>query len=111
MPEQLVAAETHGTTLVLTLDRPGALNALSRALVDQLADRLEEAAADAVRAVVLTGSEKAFCAGADIGEIPTMVGASPLDPPDGARILSVVSRRLVGDRSRKQLGYTARLGR
>ncbi len=92
MPEQLVAAETHGTTLVLTLDRPGALNALSRALVDQLADRLEEAAADAVRAVVLTGSEKAFCAGADIGEIPTMVGASPLDPLPFDRLFETMAR-------------------
>jgi enoyl-CoA hydratase len=80
MPEQLVSAEAHGTTLVLTLNRPAALNALSRALVDQLADRLAETAADdAVRAVVLTGSDKAFCAGADIGEIPRLVGASPLD--------------------------------
>ena len=53
MPEQLVSAEAHGTTLVLTLDRPAALNALSRTLVDHLADRLEEAAVDnAVRAVV-----------------------------------------------------------
>lgn len=81
MPEQLVTVETHGTTVVLTLDRPSALNALSRALVAQLADGLEEAAADeGVRAVVLTGSAKAFCAGADIAEIPHMVGASPLDP-------------------------------
>lgn len=80
MPEQLVRVETRGTTVVLTLDRPTALNALSRALVAELADRLTEAAADeAVRALVITGSEKAFCAGADIGEIPRMVGASPLD--------------------------------
>lgn len=93
MPEQLVSAETHGTTVVLTLDRPAALNALSRALADQLADRLEEAAAnDAVRAVVLTGSEKAFCAGADIGEIPDMVGASPLDPLPFDRLFETMAR-------------------
>ncbi|GAA2468509.1 enoyl-CoA hydratase/isomerase family protein [Terrabacter carboxydivorans] len=80
MPEQLVTIETWGATTVLTLDRPSALNALSRELVDQLADRLAEAAADqAVRVVVLTGSPTAFCAGADISEIPHMVDASPLE--------------------------------
>ena len=80
MAEPLVSARSVGATVLLTLDRPTALNALNRALSNQLADRLEEAAADAsVRAVILTGSEKAFCAGADISEIPDMVGASPLD--------------------------------
>ncbi|WP_310964061.1 enoyl-CoA hydratase/isomerase family protein [Nocardioides terrisoli] len=92
MPEQLVSAEAHGTTLVLTLDRPAALNALSRTLVDHLADRLEEAAADnAVRAVVVSGSGKAFCAGADIGEIPGMVNASPLDAFPFDRLFETVA--------------------
>ena len=81
MPEQLVSTERRSATVVLTLDRPAALNALSRDRVAQLADRLGEAAADqGVRAIVLTGSATAFCAGADISEIPQMVGTSPLDP-------------------------------
>lgn len=93
MPEQLVTAGTRDATRILTLDRPAALNALSRALVDQLVDRLEEAAADpAVRAVVLTGSEKAFCAGADIGEIPNMAGASALDRLPFDRLFEAVDR-------------------
>ncbi|PRY49552.1 enoyl-CoA hydratase [Knoellia remsis] len=92
MPEQLVTVERHGTTVVLTLDRPSALNALSRALVAELAERLEEAAADeAVRAVVLTGSAKAFCAGADISEIPNMTGASPLDTLPFDRLFDTVA--------------------
>jgi len=81
MSKHLVIAEAHGPVTVLTLNRPEALNALSRDLVAELADRLEDVAADAtVRAVVLTGSAKVFCAGADIGEIPRMREASPLAP-------------------------------
>jgi enoyl-CoA hydratase len=53
--------------LRLTLNRPDVLNALSAAMADDLAARIEEATArDDVRVVVLTGSGAAFCAGADI---------------------------------------------
>ncbi|MEO7446776.1 MAG: enoyl-CoA hydratase-related protein [Humibacillus sp.] len=92
MSESLVTVERHGAAAVLTLDRPTALNALSRDLVTQLADRLEEAAADeSVRVVVLTGSAKAFCAGADIAEIEHMVGASPLDRMPFDRLFETVA--------------------
>lgn len=93
MPERLVLAETTGAARVLTLNRPAALNALSRALVDELVGHLEQAAGEpAVRVVVLTGSQKAFCAGADIGEIPTMAGASPLDTLAFDRLFETVER-------------------
>ena len=53
----------------LVLARPDAANALSRALVTDLARAVAGVAADAtVRAVVLTGTGKAFCAGADLKE-------------------------------------------
>lgn len=55
---------------VLTLDRPEALNALSFAVIDELADAFAKVATMAVRALVITGAgEKAFCAGADIKEL------------------------------------------
>ncbi len=92
MSEPLVTVERHGAAAVLTLDRPAALNALSRELVTQLADRLDEAAADAtVRVVVLTGSAKAFCAGADIAEIEQMAGASPLHRMPFDRLFDTVA--------------------
>jgi enoyl-CoA hydratase/carnithine racemase len=53
----------------LTLNRPGSLNALSRALVAELRSTLDALDRDdTVRAVVLRGAGRAFCAGADLGE-------------------------------------------
>jgi enoyl-CoA hydratase len=55
---------------VITLNRPKALNALSSELLDELIAALEAFDVDdAVRAIVLTGSERAFAAGADIKEM------------------------------------------
>lgn len=62
-----VLAERRGPVEVLTLDRQDALNALSPQMMDALASALGHAAADpTVRAIVLTGAGRAFCAGADI---------------------------------------------
>lgn len=65
-----VLVERQGTVCVLTLNRPAALNAVNTPLAEALGSALEEAATDpAVRAVVLTGAGRAFCAGADLKEI------------------------------------------
>jgi enoyl-CoA hydratase len=59
----------HGPVRILTLNRPDARNALSRSLVRSLYAALKEADADdSVRAVVLTGTDPAFCAGLDLKE-------------------------------------------
>ncbi len=58
-----------GSALRITLDRPRVLNALSPALLDELREALEgPAAQDDVRAVLLTGAGRGFCAGADLAE-------------------------------------------
>ncbi|MBP6899713.1 MAG: enoyl-CoA hydratase [Burkholderiaceae bacterium] len=55
---------------VLTLNRPQAMNALSRGLMDALAAAFDALAANpAVRVIVLTGAGRAFCAGLDLKEI------------------------------------------
>lgn len=55
---------------LLTLDRPEALNALSFATLRELDARLDEVAATAARALLVTGAgDRAFCAGADIKEL------------------------------------------
>jgi enoyl-CoA hydratase len=70
MSEQLVLVQREGPIGVVLLNRPEALNALSDDLMDALVQALEELDADqGVRCVVLGGSERAFAAGADIGEL------------------------------------------
>jgi enoyl-CoA hydratase len=68
MSESFILAETRGRVGLLTLNRPKALNALNDTLMDQLgAALLAFDADDGIGAIVITGSEKAFAAGADIG--------------------------------------------
>jgi len=66
----LVEAERDGAIAVLLLNRPEQLNALSDELMEELVSALTELDRDeGVRAIVLGGSERAFAAGADIGEL------------------------------------------
>jgi enoyl-CoA hydratase len=62
--------ETKGKVAILTLDEPNKLNALSAGIRNGILEGLKRADADdAIRVVVITGSgDKAFCAGADIGD-------------------------------------------
>jgi enoyl-CoA hydratase len=70
MPYENILVERRGRVGLVTLNRPQALNALSVGLVADLNAALDEFAADSeIGTVVLTGSEKAFAAGADIREV------------------------------------------
>ena len=70
MPYANILVETHDRAGLIRLHRPQALNALSAALIDELNAALAAFEADkAVGAIVVTGSEKAFAAGADIKEM------------------------------------------
>jgi enoyl-CoA hydratase len=63
-----ILVETRGRVGLVTLNRPKQLNALNDVLMDELGDALLKFDADeAIGAIVITGSEKAFAAGADIG--------------------------------------------
>ncbi|TQF04537.1 crotonase/enoyl-CoA hydratase family protein [Kitasatospora acidiphila] len=71
----LVLTATDGPITTLTLNRPEKLNALSYALIDELDAALDRVEADdTVRAVVLTGAgDRAFSAGADIGDLAASI--------------------------------------
>jgi enoyl-CoA hydratase len=63
-----IIAETRGKVGLITLNRPKALNALNDSLIDEVGAALDGFEADAnIGCIVITGSEKAFAAGADIG--------------------------------------------
>jgi len=67
MAFQFILTETRGSVGLITLNRPNVLNALNDDLVSELGDALVAFDADeAIGAIVITGSEKAFAAGADI---------------------------------------------
>jgi len=70
MADSLVLVERDGAIAVVLLNRPEQLNALSDELMEELVAALTELDRDeSVRAIVLGGSERAFAAGADIGEL------------------------------------------
>ena len=70
MAYENILVETKGAVGVITLNRPSALNALNSALIDELGQALDTYEADdAIGCIVITGSEKAFAAGADIKEM------------------------------------------
>jgi enoyl-CoA hydratase/carnithine racemase len=65
-----IVAKAEGAVGVITLNRPKALNALNSDLLRELCHALEKwDADDAVRCIVITGSDRAFAAGADIKEM------------------------------------------
>src|SRR3989449_7092672 len=75
-----VLVEIAGGVGTVTLNRPEKLNAFDRALCDELTDALRMLAqSDGVRAIVITGAGRAFCAGADLAVLeadgPALVAA------------------------------------
>ena len=76
--ETPLLCEVEGGVATLTLNRPAVLNALNLALKSELAERIAELGRRRdVRAVVLTGSGRAFCSGGDIREMDA--GRTPAD--------------------------------
>ncbi|RWR33840.1 enoyl-CoA hydratase [Sinirhodobacter populi] len=70
MAYQTLIVEIEDNVALIRLNRPEALNALNSVLLGELADALKSADGnDKVRCIVITGSEKAFAAGADIKEM------------------------------------------
>jgi enoyl-CoA hydratase len=93
MTGEPVRAETRDGVRTLTVDRPEKLNALNASVLEALDARIREAETDgALRCLIVTGAgEKAFIAGADIGEL---VKLTPLDGREHARRGQAVVERI-----------------
>lgn len=72
MSFETVVYELHETVAVVQMNRPDALNALSLQLTLDLGAAIRQVIADGARAVVLTGSGRAFCSGGDLREMHSM---------------------------------------
>ncbi|MEO5669540.1 MAG: enoyl-CoA hydratase-related protein [Ramlibacter sp.] len=69
MTDKTVLYETRGAVALITLNRPQALNSFTRQMHDELWEAFERINADkSVRALVITGAGRGFCAGADLAE-------------------------------------------
>ncbi len=86
MTYEQIRYETDGGILTLTLDRPARLNAFTARMMHELLDAFDRADADdAVRAVIVTGAGRAFCAGADLGAGAGAFDASAHHAPEEHR--------------------------
>lgn len=81
-----VRYEQLGDVAILTLDRPTVFNSIDQSITDGMASGLQRAA-DEARALVVTGAGKAFCAGADLGDLMGEYEA------DGPALEGVIERR------------------
>lgn len=76
MSDEMMLIENRGAVRILRMNRPEKLNALNTQLTQALLDALAAADCDeTVRAVVLTGEGRSFCAGADLGEFKDLTPA------------------------------------
>lgn len=79
MNYQQIQSTVDGATAVITLNRPERMNALTKVLEAELRDAVEQAGRDPeIRAIVLTGAGRAFCAGMDMDELEVL-------PPEDIR--------------------------
>src|SRR5437667_10601480 len=84
--EQHVDLRSHGGVAVIRFNRPEKMNAIGALTRTQLAEAIKQAERDdAVRVVVLTGSGRAFCSGADVTEMAP--GAGMRTPEDVGNVL------------------------
>jgi enoyl-CoA hydratase len=100
MSEPVLLVEKTGEVAVVTLNRPTAMNALSRELRSAIAAAVDELEADpSIRVMILTGAGKAFCAGLDLKELGQKGLSNPNDTitqGDPVRSLGRFSGPIIG---------------
>jgi 2-(1,2-epoxy-1,2-dihydrophenyl)acetyl-CoA isomerase len=83
-----VLYETRGAVALITLNRPGSLNSFTRAMHAELWRAFDCAEADSgIRAIVLTGAARGFCAGLDLSELDFTPGPNQLERADPGPVI------------------------
>ena len=95
-----ISFERHDHVAVITLNRPDRLNALNRQMAQELHDSFDtlESEFPDVRVVVITGSGRGFCSGADVGDMPARMAEGgdrdPNNPDPGPSITMRLAPRI-----------------
>ncbi len=77
---ECILTETRGNTTIVTLNRPEKLNAINEKMLEELGTEIARISQKPeVRAVVITGAGRAFCSGADVGEMAKAATGTPVD--------------------------------
>src|SRR5579862_8906899 len=93
-PQPVVLESRDGAVLTISLNRPDRLNALNLPLTAALRDSLARAVKDdSIRAVVLTGSGRGFCAGGDLGYLRDLRTRNAMD--EASEMLAAATEMIV----------------
>jgi len=88
MSEPTVLFELRGSVALVTLNRPQALNSFTRQMHEELRAALDRIAGDkTIRAAVLTGAGRGFCAGADLAEFDVSPGPNRVERADPGPVI------------------------
>jgi 2-(1,2-epoxy-1,2-dihydrophenyl)acetyl-CoA isomerase len=88
MSEPTVLFETRASVALVTLNRPQALNSFTRQMHEELRAALDRIAADrSIRAAVITGAGRGFCAGADLAEFDVSPGPNRVERADPGPVI------------------------
>jgi enoyl-CoA hydratase len=93
---QLIIYEKKGNAATITINRPKMMNALNTTVANEMRDAVADAEADDnIRVIVITGAgDRAFCAGADIGELAALSGVQARDFSLRAQLLPTLIERI-----------------
>jgi enoyl-CoA hydratase len=93
---QLIIYEKKGNAATITINRPKMMNALNTTVANEMRDAVADAEADDnIRVIVITGAgDRAFCAGADIGELAVLSGVQARDFSLRAQSLTTLIERI-----------------
>ena len=94
MPYATLKLEMEGELATITLNRPEKRNAITAQMIEELLAALDEAEASPARAVILTGTGKAFCSGMDLDALAAVARQSPEQNREDSKRMAGLLRRL-----------------